>query len=174
MAERACGSDPRSQPAAAGMDRRRWAAGFISCCGFTSCIRRYCCTPRNGICRRHGARTFERWSVQAWVVDAIQCRRRPRTGWTQPQPAATIGAMAADFHINKLSDEFGQYTLVMKCSECGHERKAEPLTLGRLCGWDARLEDVAKRMRCSKCGKKRCTLRAFPPKKPRGYTALPR
>jgi hypothetical protein len=82
--------------------------------------------------------------------------------------------MAADFHINRLSDEFGQYTLVMKCSECGHERKAEPLTLGRLCGWDARLEDVAKRMRCSKCGKKRCTLRAFPPKKPRGYTALPR
>jgi hypothetical protein len=48
------------------------------------------------------------------------------------------------------------------------------LTLGRLCGWDARLADVAKRMRCSKCGKKRCSLRAFPPKKPRGYTALPK
>lgn len=72
--------------------------------------------------------------------------------------------MSAGFHIDKLSDEFGQYTLVMKCAQCGHERKAEPLTLGRLCGWDARLEDVAKRMRCSKCGKKRCTLRAFPPK----------
>jgi len=86
----------------------------------------------------------------------------------------TIGGMAADFQIVKLSDEFGQYTLVLKCAECGHERKAEPMTLGRLCGWDARLEDVAKRMRCSKCGKKRCTLRAFPPKKPRGYTALPR
>jgi len=37
--------------------------------------------------------------------------------------------------------------------------------LGRLCGWDARLEDIAKRMRCSKCGRKRCRLRAFPPKK---------
>lgn len=85
----------------------------------------------------------------------------------------TIGGMA-DFHIQKLSDEFGQYTLVLKCAECGHERKAEPTTLGRLCGWDARLEDIAKRMRCSKCGKKRCTLKAFPPKKPRGYTALPR
>jgi len=88
--------------------------------------------------------------------------------------AATIRAMSAGFHIDKLSDEFGQYTLVLKCAECGHERKAEPLTLGRLCGWDARLADVAKRMRCSKCGKKRCTLKAFPPKKPRGYTALPR
>ena len=91
-----------------------------------------------------------------------------------PHPAATIPGMHSGFHIDKLSDEFGQYTLVLKCAECGHERKAEPLTLGRLCGWDARLEDVAKRMRCSKCGKKRCTLKAFPPKKPRGYSALPR
>jgi ribosomal protein L44E len=92
----------------------------------------------------------------------------------KPGRAATILGMSAGFHIDKLSDEFGQYSLVLKCAECGHERKAEPLTLGRLCGWDARLEDVAKRMRCSKCGKKRCTLKAFPPKKPRGYTALPR
>ena len=90
------------------------------------------------------------------------------------RPAVTIGVMAGAFHIDKLSDEFGQYTLVLKCAECGHERKAEPMTLGRLCGWDARLDDIAKRMRCSKCGKKRCTLKAFPPKKPRGYTALPR
>jgi ribosomal protein L44E len=82
--------------------------------------------------------------------------------------------MPNGFNIDRLSDEFGQYTLVLNCAECGHERKAEPLTLGRLCGWDARLEDVARRMRCSKCGKKRCTLRAFPPKKPRGYTSLPK
>jgi hypothetical protein len=82
--------------------------------------------------------------------------------------------MSGTFHIEKLSDEFGQYTLVLKCAGCGHERTAEPHTLGRLCGWDARLEDVAKRMRCSKCGLKKCTLRAFPPRKPRGYTALPR
>jgi rRNA maturation protein Nop10 len=92
----------------------------------------------------------------------------------RPHPAATIPCMHPGFHIDKLSDEFGQYTLVLKCAECGHERKAEPLSLSRMCGWDARLEDVAKRMRCSKCGKKRCTLKAFPPKKPRGYSALPR
>jgi DNA-directed RNA polymerase subunit M/transcription elongation factor TFIIS len=71
--------------------------------------------------------------------------------------------MTREFRINQLSDEFGQYTLVLKCSKCGHERKAEPHTLGRLCGWDARLEDVAKRMRCSKCGKKQCSLRAVAP-----------
>ena len=82
--------------------------------------------------------------------------------------------MWREFHIEKLSDEFGQYTLVLKCGACGHERTAEPRTLARLCGWDARLEDVAKRMRCSKCGEKKCSLRAFPPQKPRGYTSLPK
>jgi hypothetical protein len=81
--------------------------------------------------------------------------------------------MPREFRIDKLSDEFGQYTLVLKCSVCNHERTAEPHALGRLCGWDARLEEVAKRMRCSKCGEKKCKLRAFPPRKPRGYTSLP-
>jgi hypothetical protein len=92
-----------------------------------------------------------------------------RVCWT-----ATIQPVPRDFHIQKLSDEFGQYTLVLRCAACSHERTAEPRALSRLCGWDARLEDVAKRMRCSKCGKKQCTLRAFPPRKPRGYTSLPK
>jgi hypothetical protein len=42
--------------------------------------------------------------------------------------------MRSEFNIEKLSDEFGQYTLVLKCLECGHDRTAEPMTLGRLCG----------------------------------------
>ena len=54
------------------------------------------------------------------------------------------------------------------------QRSAATTVLLRRCGWDARLADIAKRMRCSKCGKKRCKLKVFPPKKPRGYTALPR
>jgi hypothetical protein len=84
------------------------------------------------------------------------------------------GDMPTHFHVEKLSDEFGQYTLVLKCSACGHERITEPHTLGRLCGWNAKLEDVAKRLRCSICGKKKCAARAVPPRKPRGYTSLPR
>ncbi|SRR6266851_4054186 len=100
----------------------------------------------------------------------IQCRFGPRTGWTPVLRLVTIRSMPGGFHIDKLSDEFGQYTLVLRCSACGHERTAEPHTLGRMCGWDAKLEDVAKRMRCSKCGKKQCTLRAVPPRKPRALT----
>jgi hypothetical protein len=66
---------------------------------------------------------------------------------------------AARIPHHKLSDEFAQYTLVLKCSYCGHERTADPQILGRLYGWDSRLEDVAKQMRCPKCGKKQCTPR---------------
>ena len=42
--------------------------------------------------------------------------------------AATIRALRHEFRVDKLSDEFGQYTLVLKCSACGHERPAEPHT----------------------------------------------
>ena len=40
--------------------------------------------------------------------------------------------MPREFRVEKLSDEFGQYTLVLKCSSCGHARMAEPHTLARL------------------------------------------
>ena len=82
--------------------------------------------------------------------------------------------MAREFHVDKLSDEFGQYTLILKCNKCGHERMTQPTVFGRICGWDAKLADVAERMRCSKCDMKECSLRAVPPRKPRGYQSLPR
>jgi hypothetical protein len=68
--------------------------------------------------------------------------------------------MAREIPINRLSDEFGLYSLRITYGACGHERTAEPHTLGRLCGWDAHLVDIEKRMRCSKCGKKQCQLKA--------------
>jgi len=82
--------------------------------------------------------------------------------------------MPARFRVDKLSDEFGQYTLILRCAACGYERLAQPHTLGRLCGWDARLEEIARRMRCSKCGEKQCRVRAVPLQKPRGYSSLPK
>jgi hypothetical protein len=74
-----------------------------------------------------------------------------------------------DIQITKLSDEFGQYTLVLTCGSCLRERRTTPHLLAKLCGWDAKLEDVARRMRCSICGKKQCTARAVPLTAPRGY-----
>ena len=96
------------------------------------------------------------------------------TGWTIAPALRNNPQVRRDFHIDKLNDEFGQYSLDITCGACGHKRTAGPHTLAKLCGWDARLEDVAKRMRCSKCGKKQCTLRATELVKPRGYSSLPR
>jgi len=76
--------------------------------------------------------------------------------------------MGRDFNVTRLSDEFGQYLLYLKCSACAHERQTYPNLLAHLCGWDAPLQTVEKRLRCSKCGKKRCQIRAVPLQKPRG------
>lgn len=76
--------------------------------------------------------------------------------------------MEGKFKVIRLSDEFGQYLLTLKCSACGHERETYPNSLAHLCGWDATLASVEKRLRCSKCGKRCCLIRAVPLQKPRG------
>lgn len=76
--------------------------------------------------------------------------------------------MTRDFKVLRLSDEFGQYLLEIKCTGCAHERRAYPNLLAHLCGWDAKLADLERRLRCSKCGKKSCHVRAIQMQKPRG------
>ena len=63
-----------------------------------------------------------------------------------------------ELHIERLSDEFGQYEILLRCA-CGHERRCKPAVLARIAGWDARFEAIVARMRCSKCGKRRCRAR---------------
>ncbi len=63
--------------------------------------------------------------------------------------------------IVKLSDNGGQYVLTLKCT-CGHIRTARPETLAGFAGWEAELDSVVKRLRCSKCGKRRCTFDVRP------------
>jgi hypothetical protein len=63
--------------------------------------------------------------------------------------------------VVKLSDHFGQYVLTLTCS-CGHARSAQPQTLARIAGWDSRLSDVVRRLRCSKCGKRQAQVSVRP------------
>ena len=77
-------------------------------------------------------------------------------------------AAMRDLNITKLSDEFGQYIIVITCT-CGHIRRCYPRSLAALAGWDARLEDVVRRLRCSKCSAKKCTARTVAETAPRGY-----
>jgi hypothetical protein len=63
--------------------------------------------------------------------------------------------------VDKLSDHFGQYLIQLSC-KCGHTRQARPNVLARFAGWDAKLSDVVRRMRCSQCGKRECSYRVSP------------
>jgi hypothetical protein len=63
--------------------------------------------------------------------------------------------------VVRLSDHFGQYIITITC-ECGHTRAARPKTFAGLAGWDALLPDVVRRLRCSQCGKRKCTATVRP------------
>jgi hypothetical protein len=50
-----------------------------------------------------------------------------------------------DLKIMKLTDEGGQYLLILQC-ECGHTRRCYPHTLAALAGgWEVNLADVVRR-----------------------------
>jgi hypothetical protein len=76
--------------------------------------------------------------------------------------------MTPKFKVVRLSDEFGQYLLIIKCLQCTHERHAYPRSLAQICSWDAKLVDLEKRLRCSKCAAKRCQIHVLEMQKPRG------
>lgn len=84
-------------------------------------------------------------------MDACSLRSRQ----SSPRPMLTVV---------RLSDHFGQYVLTLKC-ECGHTRTAQPQTLAALAGFDALLADVVKRLRCSQCGRRRCSATVRPENK---------
>jgi hypothetical protein len=76
--------------------------------------------------------------------------------------------MRRDFKVDKLSDEFGQFDVLLTC-KCGYTRRCYPQTLAKIAGWEARLSELQKRLRCSKCGQHACTARAIALVKPRGW-----
>jgi hypothetical protein len=47
--------------------------------------------------------------------------------------------MPGEFNIQRLSDEFGQFTLQLQCSACGHERNAEPQRSTWGCPYDRKI-----------------------------------
>ena len=64
--------------------------------------------------------------------------------------------------IVKLSDHFGDYTIILRCESCGHVRRTAPHPLAAFTSWDAKLEDVVKRLRCSACQKRACSATVHP------------
>ena len=99
----------------------------------------------------------------------IQYFVRASTGWTaRPRLSQNrqIGCIRRGFKVEKRSNEFGQYSILLTCA-CGHTRRCNPHTLAAFAGLHANLADIVRRLRCSKCSQKRCMARAVEVTKPR-------
>jgi hypothetical protein len=57
--------------------------------------------------------------------------------------------------------------------ECGACREISPHALARLVGWRMMLEELARRMRCSRCGRKDAVVMAVARPRPRGVPTNP-
>jgi hypothetical protein len=40
-------------------------------------------------------------------------------------------------NIRKLSDQFGDYVIDVRCRKCAHQREVNPHVLARIFGWNA-------------------------------------
>ncbi|MDB6159834.1 MAG: hypothetical protein JWO04_3540 [Gammaproteobacteria bacterium] len=77
-------------------------------------------------------------------------------------------------HIKRLSDEGGIGWLVDVRCKCGRSGWRKPADLAREIGWDATLESLQQRMRCTHCGDKGLEVAAVPEPRPRGIPKNPR
>jgi hypothetical protein len=81
---------------------------------------------------------------------AIQSRACAGTAWTHGLHRPHHSPVRVLAHIKKLDDCFGQFLVRVTC-KCGAAREITPDARARLVGWQATLEELAQRMRCSQC-----------------------
>jgi hypothetical protein len=75
-------------------------------------------------------------------------------------------------HIKALGDCFGMFSVRVTCA-CGEQREIDPHALALRLGWAITLEDLAQRLRCSKCGARPAEVVAVAKPRPRGILKNP-
>jgi hypothetical protein len=75
--------------------------------------------------------------------------------------------------IKKLSDRFGDYEILVRCTHCDHTRTITPHALARIFEWEAEIERIKQRFRCSKCEKRHVELTFHWSRRPRGIPKNP-
>lgn len=76
-------------------------------------------------------------------------------------------------HIKKLDDALSFFLVRITCRKCQGTREVTPESLARIAGWSASFEQLAPRMRCSRCGHKGAELTAVAVPRPRGIPKNP-
>lgn len=95
------------------------------------------------------------------------------TAWTAAATRGTILGVRTLSHIKKLDDCFGLFLVRVTCMTSKTWRDVDPEALARIAGWSATFEQLAPRMRCSKCGAKDAELVAVAQPRPRGVPRNP-
>src|SRR5487761_1820555 len=104
----------------------------------------------------------------------IQYPSAAATAWTDARQDAYSVGMRELRDVRKLDDRFGQFLVRVKCPACGASRDIAAEALARLVGWSMTLENLAPRLRCSKCGAKgTATVTPVGLPRPRGFTSNP-
>jgi hypothetical protein len=75
--------------------------------------------------------------------------------------------------VVRLDDHLGHYRMAITCTHCKHSRRSDPHVFARLLGWNARLDALAERLRCSNCGRKGATIVCEVEPRPRGLPKNP-
>jgi Zn finger protein HypA/HybF involved in hydrogenase expression len=75
-------------------------------------------------------------------------------------------------NIRKLSDQFGDYVIDVRCRKCAHQREVNPHVLARIFGWNADFKKVAARFRCSKCHGRDIDVQIGFTRRPRRWDAI--
>jgi len=88
-------------------------------------------------------------------------------------PASSCAAVGTLPHIKKLDDGLGFFLVRITCRRCKATREVTPDSLARIAGWSATLEELAKRMRCSRCARKDAQVVAVRMPRPRGIPKNP-
>jgi hypothetical protein len=86
---------------------------------------------------------------------------------------ASMRGMVTLPHIRKLDDGLGFFLVRITCRRCKASREVSPESLARIAGWSATLEQLARRMRCSRCGSKDAEVVAVRVPRPRGVPKNP-
>ena len=71
-------------------------------------------------------------------------------------------------YVKKLDDRFGDYVLIVRRQQCSHSREVMPEAFARIVGWAAQIDDLVKRLRCSKCAARGPTWDVGRTPRPRG------
>jgi hypothetical protein len=107
------------------------------------------------------------------AAHCIQCFGVFPTDWTRIGVDCQHSFMRRPPSVQKLSDRFGDYVLVITCRKRKHGRRTQPHAIAKLVGWDAALVKAAARLRCSNCGAKDCELTTDSIPRPRGVPKNP-